>query len=203
MYLYRFLYKEVEKTEKKGIMKKRGMKKIKKRMMAFVLLLMMLFSCSATAETWARATEKLSTRSGPGTQYRDTGSYDLRGQWVKILSCAYDKYGTCWVECEILDRKGDPMWLYTGLKRFDPSSYDRNEIEEEMIIGLESRATRTSKAKFGPGTNFTTYKELTVDKNQRIQLIKVVGDWVQVEWKTSKRSYRAWIPCDAQAYEIW
>ena len=46
------------------------------------------------------AVDKLSTRNGPGTKYRETGTFDLRGKYVTVLTCEEDEGGTCWVECE-------------------------------------------------------------------------------------------------------
>lgn len=45
--------------------------------------------------------EKLATRSVPGTRFRDTGSFDVRGETVKILCRAYNHNDVCWVECEV------------------------------------------------------------------------------------------------------
>ena len=46
------------------------------------------------------ATDKLSTRNGPGTKYRETGTFDLRGEYVTVLTCEEDANGVSWVECE-------------------------------------------------------------------------------------------------------
>lgn len=45
--------------------------------------------------------KKLATRSGPGTRFGDTGSFDVRGETVKILCRAYNHNDVCWVECEV------------------------------------------------------------------------------------------------------
>ncbi|MBR6707548.1 MAG: hypothetical protein IKI84_12880 [Clostridia bacterium] len=65
------------------------------------------------------AIDKLATRTGPGTQYDGGGTYSVKGQYIRILSRAYDKSnGIWWVKCEI-PYKGDIRVLWTGWKRFD------------------------------------------------------------------------------------
>lgn len=177
-------------------------------MKKFLALLMMLILLAGSAQAYyepveAVAAEKLATRSGPGTRFRDTGSFDVRGEKVKLLCRAYDHNDVCWVECEVRAKNGKLARVYTGLKRFDPDSFDWWDIDEEMAIYQETRATRTVKARFGPGEAYDVYGQLTVDKNQRISVVKLEGDWAEVEWTTSKRSYRAWVPRDVLKDDIW
>ncbi len=65
------------------------------------------------------ATDKLATRTGQGTKYDGGGTYSVKGEYIRILSRAYDKgNGIWWVKCEI-PYKGDIRVLWTGWKRFD------------------------------------------------------------------------------------
>jgi len=67
---------------------------------------------------WARANQRLATRSGPSTRYEDTGTYFLQDMDVLVLSKHYDSYnGIWWVKCRIEDR-GAYRYLWTGVKRF-------------------------------------------------------------------------------------
>ena len=46
--------------------------------------------------------ERLATRSGPGTDYTELGSYFQQGTWVRALSAAYDsKNGIWWIQVEL------------------------------------------------------------------------------------------------------
>ena len=66
--------------------------------------------------------QKLATRSGPGTQYAEKGTYNVAGQYIKILTRAWDdRNGIWWVKCEI-PYKGALRVLWTGYKRFDSST---------------------------------------------------------------------------------
>lgn len=138
--------------------------------------------------------DKLSTRSGPGTRYRDTGTYKVQDQYVPLFSVAYDGSGVCWVQCDIL--YGSKLRrLYTGLKRFDASTFDLSSLPEEDPMDFDERVRvlATSKALYGPGPAYDVYDTLTVDKGQRVTVIAIQDDYAQVEWTTSKQSYRAWV----------
>lgn len=138
--------------------------------------------------------DKLSTRSGPGTHYRETGTYKVQDQYVPLFSVAYDGSGVCWVQCDI--PYGNKLRrLYTGLKRFDASTFDLSSLPEEDPMDFDERVRVlvTSKALYGPGRAYDVYDKLTVDKGQRVTVIAIQEDYAQVEWTTSKQSYRAWV----------
>ncbi|MBP3540746.1 MAG: hypothetical protein J6K72_02855 [Clostridia bacterium] len=69
--------------------------------------------------------QRLSTRSGPGTWYDDTGSYNqLANVWVEVRSRAWDSYnGIWWVEVHVGNK-----WLWTGYNRFDSNTLPLNGI---------------------------------------------------------------------------
>ncbi len=76
--------------------------------------------------------DKLATRKGPGTQYEGGGTYSVKGQWIKVLSRAYDKRnGIWWVKCEI-PYHGETRVLWTGWKRFDHSTINLEDLPEEV-----------------------------------------------------------------------
>ena len=102
----------------------------------FVLVLC-LGTVQVTAENytyyssvWAKANNKLATRTGPGTQYDEPGTFNTAGEY-RILSKAYDG-NIWWLQVEIRTNKGT-IWAYTGLKRFN--NVDLNRIPEEKVIG--------------------------------------------------------------------
>ena len=82
--------------------------------------------------------DKLSTRTGPGTQYTDSGTYSVKGQWINVLSRAWDSHnGIWWVKCEI-PYNGEIRVLWTGYKRFDSSTIPLDSIP---IEGSSSSST--------------------------------------------------------------
>ena len=73
-----------------------------------------------SGEIYGLATMKISTRSGPSTKYEDTGTYNLAGQYLRILARAYDDVNEIWwVKC-VIPSNGRALW--TGYKRFDHST---------------------------------------------------------------------------------
>ncbi len=84
-----------------------------------------------SGELYGLATVKLATRSGPGTNYSEQGTYEVAGQYIRVLSRAWDKNNEIWwVKCEIPYR-GQIRVLWTGYKRFDPSTLPLESIPIE------------------------------------------------------------------------
>lgn len=82
-------------------------------------------------ELWGLTIDKLSTRSGPSPRYTDMGTYNVKGEWIKVLSRVWDSNNEIWwVKCEIPYR-GDVLTLWTGYKRFDSSTIPLNSIPIE------------------------------------------------------------------------
>ena len=76
--------------------------------------------------------QKLATRKGPGTQYEEGGTYNVKDQWIKVLAKAWDKRnGIWWVKCEI-PYHGEIRVLWTGWKRFDHSTISLDDLPEEQ-----------------------------------------------------------------------
>ena len=172
-----------------------------KRITALLLVLLALLPAAAAPASGydgesvqLLATDKLSTRNGPGTKYRETGTFDLKGEYVTVLTCEEDAGGVCWVECEF-EWKGELMRVYTGLKRFDCE--DSSEIFYALPWYFDARVLRTVTARYGPGEEYAAYDSLKMDKGQKVSFLRLEGDWAQVEWTTSKQSYRVWVPLDA------
>lgn len=139
------------------------------------------------------ATVNLSTRSGPSTAYRDTGTYKVKGKWIHILSYAFDDHGVCWVQCDIPYGE-EYRRVYTGLKRFDATTVDLESLPQEDPLTFETvTVLETAKALYGPGLGYGMYDKLTVDQHQKVLLVAMMDDFALVEWKTAKQSYRAWI----------
>ena len=102
---------------------------------ALVILILLVTACvgaiAGGGELYGLATSKLATRDGPGTQYEDKGTYNVKGQYIRILSRAWDKRNdTWWVKCEIPYR-GKNRVLWTGYKRFDSSTLPLESIPIE------------------------------------------------------------------------
>ena len=174
--------------------------------LCLLLVLLVMVVCSGTAlaalksytavdyGTEGFTIDKLSTRSGPSTEYRETDTYKVKGEWIRVLSFSYDDGGVCWLQCDI--PYGNKLRrVYTGLKRFDASTVNLDILyEEDPLTFVKVKVLETSKALYGPGEGYDVYKSLTVDRRQTVSLLATEGDYAQVEWTTTKQSYRAWVP---------
>lgn len=88
-------------------------------------------SGQSSGAIYGLAIQKLATRKGPGTQYEEGGTYNVKGQRIRILAKAWDRRNSIWwVKCEI-PYKGETRILWTGYKRFDHSDLPLDIIPEE------------------------------------------------------------------------
>ena len=84
-----------------------------------------------TGALYGLAKQKLATRDGPGTTYNEKGTYNVAGQYIRVLSRAWDaRNGIWWVKCEIPYRN-EIRVLWTGYKRFDPATLPLESIPIE------------------------------------------------------------------------
>jgi len=100
----------------------------------------------SASDLYGLATQKLATRSGPGTQYTEQGTYNVAGQYIKILSRAWDDRNSIWwVKCEI-PYKEETRVLWTGYKRFDSSTIPLDTIPVENGSGNSIQQAAQSTA---------------------------------------------------------
>ena len=127
-------------------------------MKRFLSILTVLTLCAllfviptAGAELYGLATTKLATRTGPGTNYEEGGTYFVEGQYIQVLSRAYDEAnGIWWVKC-VIPYHGENRILWTGYKRFDK---DQIPLETIPIEG------ETTAETFAGGDWQEAYKQL-------------------------------------------
>ena len=116
------------------------MKRILSILTVLALFMTLLAVTPAGAELYGLATQKLATRTGPGTQYEEGGTYFVEGEYIQVISRAYDEAnGIWWVKCAI-PYHGEIRILWTGYKRFDS-----NQLPLETIP-IEGEETTVSYA---------------------------------------------------------
>ena len=139
--------------------------------------------------------DRLATRSGPGTNYTETGSYYQSGKWVKAISSAYDTTnGIWWVQVE-LDYNGELRRVYTGVKRLHMSA-DQVTVEEEPEYS--ATLTRSVYGYWGPGYSYSMYGD-KISAGTWGQVWQTEGLYAQFEYyDTNSQQYRrVWVPQDA------
>ncbi len=139
---------------------------------------------------------KLATRTGPGTQYDEPGSFLSAGKQVTVLSKAYDQRNEIWWVQVEFTASGATYRAYTGVKRF--TGLNLNQIPEEKVIGTCS-LNQSITGYYGPGYNYKAIgKKVPAGVSCKIYGYAYGGgsDFIQIEFYDSNqgRSRRAWIP---------
>lgn len=138
--------------------------------------------------------ERVFTRSGPATGFRDTGTYTVKDGSIRAYSYAYDKSDQCWVQCDFT-YNNKLRRLYTRLEDIDEDCFDCDGLPEEEPLGYKAKVNSVTKLLYGPGTEYDTYgNSFKSTKGATVYITAIEGDYAQVEWTTSKQSYRVWVP---------
>lgn len=154
------------------------------------------YSGGSYSTVQAKLIEDLATRSGPSTQYTGCGSYRMKGQYVTVISRAFDNGGVQWAQVEI-SYGGSVRRMYTGVKRLSISSSELSRVREENMnsfIGY-GRVTSTVNPKWGPGSWYATYTDRTIYSGSQVAVITSENGFYQVElYHTDGKVLRCWIP---------
>lgn len=136
--------------------------------------------------------DRLSTRSGPSTDFTGTGTYQVKDQDVPIFSVAYDVNGVAWVQCEV-SYGGALRRVYTGLKRFDATTVDLSKVRAESSYTEAQRASlpHQTTLRYGPGTEYGVYRQ-DADP-QPVLVIHVENGWAQIQSTEAETPWRAWV----------
>lgn len=163
-----------------------------KRIALAVIALVLMASIACADSVYGLATTKLATRTGPGTEFTEPGTFRLEDEYIKLISIAYDVNNVPWVQCDI-KYGGKRMRVYTGLKRFDTTTFDVYELEEEGVYG-KGKHHGKRKLKYGPGNNYAD-QIYTITNGRRVTIISEENDWYQVEYTTDDGPrIRGWVP---------
>ena len=194
--------------------------------LATLLMVAMVGQIALAEDIYGLAVMNISTRSGPSTDYQDTGTYNLKGQWLKILSRAYDDVNEIWwVQC-VIPSSGRALW--TGYKRFDHSTLPLDIIpiegssssyyyeDEPCYDDIFGQAIMDISTRSGPSTKYQdtgTYKL----KGQWLRILARAYDdeneiwWVQCVipsngralWTGYKRFDHSTLPLESIPVEYW
>lgn len=141
----------------------------------------------------AKLLMRLSTRSGPGTKYNETGTFYNGNNWknatVSVIGKAWDKgNGIWWVQVDF-DYGNAKYRLWTGLKRVD---IDIDSVPEVTAIG--KGYVNPTETRRGPGGNYAKGPELTSKKN--VTVYGKENGYVEIEYynESKKTYYRFWVP---------
>ena len=134
---------------------------------------------------------KLATRSGPGTQYDEPGTFfgsTWQEQNVRVLGKHWDG-SVWWVQVDFSNNGKASYRVWTGLKRVD---VDINKLKEINPKG-QGTVNSTSQTYRGPGGKYAKAK---VKINGWKDVVAYGRDkgFAEIEFKQGSRWYRLWVP---------
>ena len=146
---------------------------------------------------------KLATRSGPGTEYAEPGTFfgnNWQSQTVKVLRKSYDG-SIWWVQVDFRNGNKSSYRVWTGIKRVD---VDLNKVREDQRI-CDCDIYPTSDTWFGPGGNYAR-ANISISRSACGTIRGRENGYVDVEYWYEDDGYdgshRIWIP-ESAVYNLY
>lgn len=146
---------------------------------------------------------KLATRSGPGTEYAEPGTFfgsNWKKQTVKVLRKSFDG-SIWWVQVDFQNGSKKSYRVWTGVKRVD---VDLNKVKEDQRI-CDCDIYPTSDTWFGPGGNYAK-ANISITRSASGTIRGKENGYVDVEyWYEDDGfdgSHRIWLP-ESAVYNLY
>ena len=139
---------------------------------------------------------KLATRTGPGTNYNEPGTFLSAGKTVTVLSKAYDQTNEIWWVQVEFSESGSTYWAYTGVKRLN--GLNLNSVPEEIVIGT-CTTTGSTSGSYCPDDQKQTAAQKPIPAGVSCEIYGYVyedsGDYILIEFfDWDQNCYRrAWV----------
>lgn len=135
---------------------------------------------------------RLATRTGPGTQFEEPGTFFAAGDEIIVYSIAYDVNNVAWIQTEVNTNKGK-MRVYSGLKRVD--GLDISQLHVEQNLNMPCTLEWDYAPKYGPGPDYATY-DFTFKSGRTFTIKDTEGDWAMIEFyaQGDEQWYHLWLP---------
>ena len=162
-----------------------------KKLVAFFLILCLMLSCSAAFadHVQARLNQRIATRTGPGTNYTEPGSFLKSGDYVTVVSKKWDKTNEIWWVQVDFTSGGRRYRAYTGSWRM---SVNLTNVPEELIL-RDCEVQYNTAAYAGPGSNYASMG--TVSAGTQATLYQVSNGYAQIEFYdfSARLTKRVWL----------
>ena len=146
---------------------------------------------------------KLATRSGPGTEYAEPGTFfgnNWQSQTVKVYKKSFDG-SIWWVQVDFRNGSKSSYRVWTGLKRVD---VDLNKVKEEKRI-CDCDIYPTSDTWFGPGGKYAK-ANITISRYACGTIYGRENGYVDVKYwyedDYSDGDHRVWLP-ESAVYNLY
>ena len=178
-------------------------KKITAVLLALFLMMSMTSFGLASGEEWTYRSEsiscamldRLATRSGPGTQYAEPGTFFRNNAWkgktVLVLKKAQGD-GIWWVQVDFRTNDGNRYRVWTGRKRVE---VNLDLVREEIPVG-DCDISQTGNTRWGPGENYAA-ANVSIPTSAIGMLYETENGWCDIEYFCDNGDYgRVWIPAE-------
>lgn len=169
-----------------------------KKLTAILLMMCMLLPLAANAEVWATLSQAMATRTGPGTEYTEPGTFLSSGDRVLVRSKVWDPdAGIWWVQVEFTPKYGynnEKIRAYTGAWRVN---VNLNYVPEETAL-QSCRVVVDADAFAGPWYDgFAAWSD-TIYAGTPATLLEVENGFAHIEcWNDWQNSmWRGWVKLD-------
>lgn len=152
----------------------------------------------ATVGISATLKQRIATRTGPGNEYDEPGSFFTTGAPVQVLTKVYDfENDLYWLQLE---------FVYSGEKLRGYTPHTRVDVDVNMVPNedapTKARIVQRTPNYYGPGTDFKAHTDTIIEGTSGLICAQERG-YVLFEWydyyQNLKR--RAWIPANTVTLE--
>ncbi len=142
--------------------------------------------------TIATLNKTASTRSGPGTEYDEPGSYFSAGDYVNVISKSYSSSdGIWWYQIEFNSADGW-MRVYTPASRVN---LDTSAVPEETNLNDTRKVITSGAVYFGPSTSYRKYGWSWIYEGDEATICSIEGEWAQIRYYSYAKGVtrRGWV----------
>lgn len=162
-----------------------------KRLAVLFIVLVLLLPEIGLAASSGHLNQQMATRSGPGTKYtEELGTYPISTS-IQVIA-QVETNGTVWYQVEF-SANGKLYRAYTGKKRVDGIGggipWESSDYREDVV-------TARVKPLYGPGEKYAGRRYM-VEKNTKVRVFGVEGDWTLCEYKEEGKWARGYISVEA------
>lgn len=155
------------------------------------LCLTMMSACALADSAYGRLKQKIATRTGPGTEYMEPGTFLGKGDLVEVHSRVWDPVNEIWWVQVEFSAGGDRYRAYTGSWRMD---VDLRYVPQESPLGT-CRVISDADVFAGPGWEYVMWND-TVYRGTYVTLLEIEDGYGHIECWNSRRNelWRVWAP---------
>lgn len=163
-----------------------------KKLTALILTLCLVYgTLSALADSaYAVLKQRIATRTGPGTNYTEPGSFLGQGDTVTVHTKVWDSRNQIWWVQVEFSYGGNRWRAYTGSWRMN---VDLSRVPQERSLGT-IRVTQDADVFAGPGWSYAMWND-TVYGGTTGTLLEVENGYAHIECWNSIRNklWRVWV----------